>query len=98
MGKSVNSITAQVTEKVGWDKIVEYAHKCGIESHLKAVPSVSLGTNDVSVYEMVRAYSTFLNKGNRIEPILVSKITDRDDDVIAEFTLKQEKVLSDETA
>jgi len=98
MGKSVNSITAQVTEKVGWDKVVEYAHKCGIESPLKSVPSVSLGTNDVSVYEMVRAYSTFLNKGNRIDPILVSKITDQDDDVLAEFKPKTEKVLSDETA
>jgi len=98
MGKSVNSITAQVTEKVGWDKIVQYAHKCGIESPLKSVPSVSLGTNDVSVYEMVRAYSTFLNKGNRIDPILVSKITDQDDNTLAEFKPKTEKVLSDETA
>lgn len=98
MGKSVNSITAQVTEKVGWDKIVEYAHKCGIESPLKSVPSVSLGTNDVSVYEMVRAYSTFLNKGNRIDPILVSKITEQDGSVIAEFKAKAEKVLSEETA
>jgi len=98
MGKSVNSITAQVTEKVGWDKVVDYAHKCGIESPLKSVPSVSLGTNDVSVYEMVRAYSTFLNKGNRLDPILVSKITDQDNNTLAEFTSKTEKVLSDETA
>ena len=98
MGKSVNSITAQVTEKVGWDKVVDYAHKCGIESHLKSVPSVSLGTNDVSVFEMVRAYSTFLNKGNRVDPILVTKITDQDDNVLAEFKLKTEKVLSDETS
>lgn len=98
MGKSVNSITAQVTEKVGWDKIVDYAHKCGIESPLKQVPSVSLGTNDVSVYEMVRAYSTFLNRGNRIDPILVSKIVDQSGDVVAEFKSKKEKVLSDETA
>ncbi len=98
MGKSVNSITAQVTEKVGWDKIVEYAHKCGIESPLKSVPSVSLGTNDVSVFEMVRAYSTFLNKGNRVDPILVSKITDQDGNTLAEFKPKTEKVLSDETA
>ena len=98
MGKSVNSITAQVTEKVGWDKIVEYAHKCGIESPLKSVPSVSLGTNDVSVFEMVRAYSTFLNKGNRVDPILVSKITDQDGNTLAEFKPKFEKVLSDETA
>ncbi|WDF80831.1 transglycosylase domain-containing protein [Mucilaginibacter sp. KACC 22773] len=98
MGKSVNSITAQLTEKVGWDKIVQYAHKCGIESPLKSVPSVSLGSNDVSVYEMVRAYSTFLNKGQKIDPLLVTKITDQQDNVIDEFELKQEKVLSEETA
>jgi len=98
MGKSVNSITAQVTEQVGWDKIVTYAHKCGIESPLKSVPSVSLGSNDVSVYEMVRAYSTFLNKGNRIEPLLVTKITDQDGNVLKDFVLKTEKVLSDEIA
>jgi len=98
MGKSVNSITAQLTEKVGWDKVVEYAHKCGIESPLKSIPSVSLGTNDVSVFEMVRAYSTFLNRGNKIDPILVTKITDQDGEVLQEFTLKTEKVLSEETA
>ncbi len=98
MGKSVNSITAQVTEKVGWDKVVEYAHKCGIESPLKSVPSVSLGSNDVSVYEMVRAYSTFLNKGEKINPLLVTKITDQQGNVLEEFALKTEKVLSEETA
>ncbi|GAA4333578.1 transglycosylase domain-containing protein [Mucilaginibacter gynuensis] len=98
MGRSVNSITAQLTEKVGWDKIVEYAHKCGIESPLKSVPSVSLGSNDVSVYEMARAYSTFLNKGEKIDPLLVTKITDQQGNVLQEFTLKTERVLSEETA
>ena len=98
MGKSVNSITAQLTEQVGWDKIVQYAHKLGIESPLKSVPSVSLGSNDVSVYEMVRAYSTFLNKGVKIDPLLVTKITDQDGNILQEFALKTEKVLSEETA
>lgn len=98
MGKSVNSITAQVTEKVGWDKVVEYAHKAGIESPLKAIPSVSLGSNDVSVFEMVRAYSTFLNKGQKVDPLLVTKITDQQGNTVGEFTLKQEQVLSPETA
>ncbi|MDN5284842.1 MAG: penicillin-binding protein [Mucilaginibacter sp.] len=98
MGKSVNSITAQLTEKVGWDKIVEYAHKCGIESPLKSVPSVSLGSNDVSVFEMVRAYSTFLNKGEKLDPLLVTKITDQQGNVLEEFTLKAERVISEETA
>ncbi|HMG09124.1 MAG TPA: transglycosylase domain-containing protein [Mucilaginibacter sp.] len=98
MGKSVNSITAQLTEKVGWDKIVEYAHKCGIESPLKSVPSVSLGSNDVSVFEMVRAYSTFLNKGEKLDPLLVTKVVDQDGNVVKEFTLKSERVISQETA
>jgi penicillin-binding protein 1A len=98
MGKSVNSITAQVTEKVGWDKVVEYAHKCGIESPLKAIPSVSLGSNDVSVYEMVRAYSTFLNKGQKVDPLLVTKITDQDGNLLKEFALKEEQAISEETA
>ena len=98
MGASINSITAQLTEKVGWDKVVEYAHKCGIESPLKSVPSVSLGSNDVSVYEMVRAYSTFLNKGKKIDPLLVTKITDADGNVLEEFDLKSEQVISEETA
>jgi len=98
MGKSVNSITAQVTEAVGWDKIVDYAHKCGIESPLKSVPSVSLGSNDVSVYEMVRAYSTFLNKGARIDPILVTKITDQQGNLLQEFTQNSVQVISEEVA
>ncbi len=98
MGKSVNSITAQVTEKVGWDNVVKYAHACGIESPLKSVPSVSLGPNDVSVFEMVRSYGTFLNKGIRTEAILVDKITDRDGSMIATFKPKVERALSEEIA
>jgi penicillin-binding protein 1A len=98
MAKSVNSITAQVTEKVGWDNVVKYAHLCGIESPLKSVPSVSLGPNDVSVFEMVRAYGTFLNKGSKVDPILVEKIADQDGNIIEEFVAKQEVVLSKEIA
>lgn len=98
MGRSVNSVTAQITEKVGWDNVVKYAHECGIESNLKSVPSVSLGSNDVTVYEMVKAYSTFLNNGKRTEPILVYKIADNDGKVIEEFKTKEKRVLSEEIA
>lgn len=98
MGKSVNSITAQITEKVGAANVVKYAHACGIESNLKAVPSVSLGPNDVSVFEMVKAYGTFLNNGIRSEPILVEKIKDLDGNLIEEFKSKQERTLNEEIA
>ncbi|WP_442588034.1 penicillin-binding protein 1A [Pedobacter sp. AW31-3R] len=98
MGKSVNTVTAQVTEKVGWDNVVKWAHECGIDSHLQSVPSVSLGPNDVSVFEMVRAYGTFLNQGVRTDPILVEKVTDQDDNVIEDFVAKTKRVLSEEIA
>ncbi|WP_231424434.1 transglycosylase domain-containing protein [Pedobacter sp. Leaf250] len=98
MARSVNTITAQVTEKVGWDNVVKYAHECGIDSHLESVPSVSLGSNDVSVYEMVKAYSTFMNKGIKTDPILVEKITDLDNNIIEEFKPKTKRVLSEEIA
>jgi penicillin-binding protein 1A len=96
MARSVNTVTAQVTEKVGWDNVVKWAHECGIDSHLQSVPSVSLGPNDVSVYEMVKAYGTFLNNGVKTDPILVEKITDLDNNVIEEFKAKTKKVLTDE--
>lgn len=98
MGRSVNSITAQITEKVGWDKVVETAHRCGIESPLQAVPSVSLGSSDVSVLEMVKSYSTFLNKGKLIDPILVTTIKDRNGNTIAEFKPKIKEAISEENA
>ncbi|TDQ12070.1 transglycosylase domain-containing protein [Pedobacter metabolipauper] len=98
MGKSVNTVTAQVTEKVGADNVVKWAHETGIESNLASVPSVSLGPNDVSVFEMVRAYGTFLNDGIKTDPILVEKITDLDDNIIEEFTAKTKRVLTEEIA
>lgn len=98
MGKSVNTVTAQVTEKVGWDNVVKWAHETGIESELQSVPSVSLGPNDVSVYEMVRAYGTFLNEGIKVDPILVEKITDQNNKVIEEFKPKTKRALTEEIA
>ncbi|WP_262249503.1 transglycosylase domain-containing protein [Parapedobacter soli] len=98
MGRSVNSITAQITEEVGWDKVVDAAYRCGIESPLTSVPSVSLGSNDVSVFEMVNAYATFMNKGERVTPILVSKIVDYDGNTIATFKITAKRVISEEVA
>ncbi len=98
MGRSINSITAQITEQVGWDKVVDAAHRCGIASPLESVPSVSLGSNDVSVFEMVNAYATFMNKGERVDPVLVSRITDQDGNELATFRATRKRVLTPEVA
>ncbi|WP_460585350.1 transglycosylase domain-containing protein [Hymenobacter arcticus] len=99
MARSVNSVTAQLTEKVGWGKVAEYAHKVGITSPLLAVPSIGLGSaGDVSVYEMVDAYSTFMNNGFRSEPRLITRIEDRNGNVIQQFDPVQKRAISPETA
>lgn len=98
MARSLNTITAQITMDVGWDKIVETAHRVGINSHLASVPSVGLGSNDVSVFEMVNAYATFMNEGKRVEPILVSEIYDSNGELIASFKTTEKQVVDPENA
>jgi penicillin-binding protein 1A len=99
MARSVNSVTAQLTEAVGWDKVADYAERVGIQSELEHVPSIGLGSGgDVSVYEMVGAYSTFVNNGFWSEPMFVTRIEDRNGNVIHQFAPKQKKVLNEETA
>lgn len=98
MGRSVNSITAQITEEVGWDKVVDAAHRCGIASPLASVPSVSLGSNDVSVFEMVNAYATFMNRGEKVEPLLVSRVVDYHGTTVATFKTTATRAISEEVA
>ncbi len=98
MAQSCNSITAQVTEAVGWGKVIEYAHKAGINSKLDSVPSVCLGSSDVNVFEMVRAYGTFLNKGKRTNPIIVKYIYNNENELIEEFRAIEEQVINEETS
>lgn len=98
LAQSCNSITAQITDSVGWGKVIEYAHKAGIISKLDSVPSICLGSSDVSVYEMTKAYSTFLNKGKRSDPIIVTKIFNSDGELIGDFKSHTEQVIDEETA
>ncbi|WP_257883291.1 transglycosylase domain-containing protein [Hymenobacter sp. DG01] len=99
MARSVNSVTAQLTEKVGWDNVAKYANKVGIRSKLLPVPSIGLGSGgDVSVYEMVNAYSTFVNQGFRPEPMIVTRIEDQNGNVLVQFDPQQKRVIPAETA
>ncbi|WP_347157866.1 penicillin-binding protein 1A [Pontibacter chitinilyticus] len=98
MGKSVNVVTAQLTENIGWETVVKYAHRLGITSPLESVPSIGLGPSDVSIYEMVAAYSTFPNRGFYTKPMFITRIEDRNGNLLHQFVPKQKKVLSTETA
>lgn len=85
MARSINTCASRVMKLVGTDKVIDMAHRCGIKSYLKPVPSVCLGSSDVSLIEMIGAYSVFVNNGIWIEPHFVSRIEDRNGNVIHEF-------------
>ena len=73
--------------------------KMGVTSYLPRIPSICLGTIDMSVKEITAAYSTFVNKGIYIEPIFISKITDKNGVIIRGiFNQKTNEILSEETA
>lgn len=78
LAASVNTVTVQLMEKVGLPKIINLAQNMGIETELPAVPSLSLGTAELSLLEMARAYTTFPNYGKPMHEVILLKIVDRE--------------------
>jgi len=98
MANSVNSIAAALTDKLGPETVIKYARRLGITSHLEAVPSIGLGTSDVSLYEMVGAYATFVNQGRYTKPQIVARIEDHAGNVLHEFIPESHQALRPESA
>ncbi len=98
LANSINTITAYIMKQFGPHAVVDLAKKIGIQSKILPVPSLCLGTFDLSVYEMVGAYSTFVNKGVWIEPIFITRIEDRNGVLLEEFEPKTQEAMSKETA
>ncbi|MGB5420429.1 penicillin-binding transpeptidase domain-containing protein, partial [Algibacter sp.] len=98
LANSVNTVTAQLIDKVGPQTVVDLAKKLGIESEMLPVPSIALGTPDISVYEMVGAYSAFANHGVYTKPVMVTSIEDKNGTILYQFKPKTRDVLSEETA
>ena len=99
MAKSVNSITAFMTKKLTPNTVVDYAKKLGISSDLEPVPAVCLGAGgDVSLFDLVGAYSTFINRGVWTEPFFISRIEDKYGNLIQSFVPKKIESLNEETA
>ncbi len=74
--ESLNTVAAQLTQEVGEETVVETARRLGIESDLDPVPSLALGTSEVTLEELTRAYGTFMKDGLRLAPFLIAKIED----------------------
>lgn len=98
MALSINSITAQMMQKVGPQNVVRFAERVGITSQLDAVPSLCLGVSDVSLYELVGAYCTFVNEGIYTEPYYITRIEDKNGNVIENRVPKTRQAISEQTA
>ena len=98
LANSVNLITAFMMKQVGPQAVVNVAKKMGITSDIPAYPSICFGTADVSLYEMVGAYSTYANKGVWTEPVYISRIEDKNGNVLYEKIPRKVDALSEQTA
>nr|WP_288932258.1 transglycosylase domain-containing protein [uncultured Allomuricauda sp.] len=98
LANSVNSVTAQLIDRVGPGSVVSIAKSMGITKEILAVPSIALGTPDVSVYEMVGAFGTYANQGVYVKPVMVTRIEDKNGTVLYEYTPETKDVLSKDVA
>ena len=98
LARSMNSITAWLVLKLTPQTVVNYAKRLGITSEIDAVPAIGFGTSDCSIFELCSAYATFVNKGVWTSPLLVTRIEDKNGNVLREFVPQTKEVLSEETA
>jgi penicillin-binding protein 1A len=98
LATSTNLITARVMDKVKPALVCEWAYKLGIQTQLDCVPSLALGTTDLSVFELVGAYCSFVNKGVWNEPIFVTRIEDSNGNLIEEFSGRSQQAITENTA
>lgn len=98
LANSVNNISAWLMKRFNPWALVEVARRMGVTSRIDPVPSVFLGTAELSLYEMVGAYGTYANKGVHIEPLIVTRIEDKNGNVLETFHAQRNEAISEQTA
>lgn len=97
---SVNTISAEIINQINVEPVVDLAARMGITSNIPLVPSISLGAAELSLYEMITAYSSFANLGQPIEPVYLLKIEDWEGNILWEYEKPEprDSVMNYETA
>jgi penicillin-binding protein 1A len=98
LAQSENYISAYLMQKFKPAAVTDLMKKMGVRSFIDPVPSIFLGTSDIKLEEMVGAYSTYANKGVYIRPMYVTRVEDKNGNIISTFTKKIEEVLNEEQA
>ena len=100
LSNSVNTIAVKVMNEVGLEKVIDLAHKMGIESEIEEVPSIALGTENLGLLELAKAYTSFVNESKPTTPLFITKIEDKNGNLIFENEAEEkepEQVYSDYT-
>lgn len=95
---SLNNAALYILKQVGIEAFVDFVHKCNITSRLDKVPSVALGVSDISLYEMMGAYSMFPGGGTNTQPYFMVRIEDKNGMLIKNFAPVQKEVINPITA
>ncbi len=98
LAKSVNNAALYLIKQVGVDAFIDFMHKCGIEGKIDPVPSLALGVPDISLYEMLGAYTMFPTGGMNVQPMYITKIEDKNGEVIKTFAPVQKELINANTA
>lgn len=98
LANSINTISAKLIDKTGPEAVVELTHKLGVTSEIPVQPSIALGAVDITVQDMVAAYSTFANQGVYIKPQFISRIEDKNGAVVYEPIPESHDVLNKDIA
>ncbi|MEG1229582.1 MAG: transglycosylase domain-containing protein, partial [Flavobacterium sp.] len=98
LANSINTISAKLIDRVGPEAVVELTHKLGVKTEIPAQPSIALGAVDITVEDMVAAYSTFANQGVYVKPQFLSRIENKSGEVIYEPIPESHDVLNKDIA
>jgi penicillin-binding protein 1B len=98
LSRSLNIATIKVAEKTGFQQVVDLAVRAGMNENIKPYPSMALGTFEVTLMEMAKAYTTFINSGTNIEPVPIREIQAPDGTVVYRAPRVVSQVLSPQTA
>ncbi|MES2680407.1 MAG: transglycosylase domain-containing protein [Bacteroidota bacterium] len=98
LAMSINYVSAELIKRFGPEAVVNLARRMGVTAPLEAVPSICLGTPDISVFEMTGANSTYVNKGTYIQPTFITRIEDKNGKVLEEIIPHTDEVFNEEKA
>lgn len=97
LAHSINGCAWHLIATIGVKRLIEFAQQCGVKANLPPYPSISLGAADVPMLQMLQAYTMFPNKGYNTEPVFVTRIEDKNGNLIHEFPVAQSKQIIGES-